>query len=149
MDTATYHPLPDIFLSDYQSFSGREYLDILLFRIVPVNPHLRASSDPHPSNRSFQARSLFLQGWGLIDLPLRTSNEDLLRLRVASTEDHQAPSPPLLQKSAKGSGQGCPLLRAWSVNNYKWSFRACSFAFPGMAPVLVPLRPSSEALPRA
>src|SRR5580765_7404692 len=71
MDTATYHPLPDILLFDYQSFSGSEYLDILLFRIAPVNPHLRASSDPHPSNRSFPARSLFLQGWGLIDLPLR------------------------------------------------------------------------------
>jgi hypothetical protein len=35
------------------------------------------------------------QGWWLIDLPLRASNEGLLRLRVArSTEDHQAPSLP-------------------------------------------------------
>ena len=32
---------------------------------------------------SFQARSFSLQGWGLIDLLLRASNEGLLRPRVA------------------------------------------------------------------
>jgi len=45
MNTATYHPLPDILFSDYQSFPGRDYRNILLFKIVSVNPHLRASSD--------------------------------------------------------------------------------------------------------
>ena len=32
--------------------------------------------------------------------------------RCASTEDHQLPPPPLLHTSTKGSGLGCPLLRA-------------------------------------
>jgi hypothetical protein len=35
---------------------------------------------------SLQARSLSLQGWGLIDLPLRASNEGLLRPRVARAQ---------------------------------------------------------------
>ena len=47
MDPAVYHPLPDIPLSDYPSFPGREYEDILLFRIVPVNPHIPASKSIH------------------------------------------------------------------------------------------------------
>ena len=34
-------------------------------------------------NFDIQARSLFPQGWGLIDLLLRASNEGLLRPRVA------------------------------------------------------------------
>ncbi|MEK6762376.1 MAG: hypothetical protein AABY96_06640 [Nitrospirota bacterium] len=33
-----------------------------------------------------QARSLSLQGWGLIDLPLRASNEGSLRPRVARAQ---------------------------------------------------------------
>jgi hypothetical protein len=32
--------------------------------------------------------------------------------RCASTEDHQAPSPPPIHTSTEGSGRGCPLLRA-------------------------------------
>ena len=36
---------------------------------------------------SLQARSLSLQGWGLIDLPLRASNEGLLRPRVARAQE--------------------------------------------------------------
>ena len=51
-----YLPLPDILLSDYQSFSGREYLNILLFRIVPVNPHIRASKSIQSLNWSRLAR---------------------------------------------------------------------------------------------
>ncbi len=47
---------------------------------------LRASNDCHPSIRSFQACSFFLQGWGLIDLPLRASNEGLRRPRVARAQ---------------------------------------------------------------
>jgi hypothetical protein len=35
---------------------------------------------------SLRARSLGLQGWGLIDLPLRASNEGLLRPRVARAQ---------------------------------------------------------------
>jgi hypothetical protein len=35
---------------------------------------------------SLQARSLSLQGWGLIDLPLRASNEGLQRPRVARAQ---------------------------------------------------------------
>jgi hypothetical protein len=35
---------------------------------------------------SLQARSFSLQGWGLIDLPLRASNEGLLRPRVARAQ---------------------------------------------------------------
>ena len=42
----------------------------------------RAPGRSHP----FQARSLSLQGWGLIDLPLRASNEGLLRPRVARAQ---------------------------------------------------------------
>ena len=35
----------------------------------------------------FQARSLSLQGWGLIDLPLRASNEHLPSVRVARAQE--------------------------------------------------------------
>src|SRR5262245_913402 len=43
------------------------------------------------------------QGWGLIDLPLRASNEGLLRPRVARAQKiNQLPSSPLLQTSTKG-----------------------------------------------
>ena len=49
-------------------------------------PLLRASNGPHPFNRSFQACSFSLQGWGLIDLPLRASNEGLRRPRVARAQ---------------------------------------------------------------
>src|SRR4030042_1580887 len=35
---------------------------------------------------SLQSCSLSLQGWGLIDLPLRASNEGLLRPRVARAQ---------------------------------------------------------------
>ena len=35
---------------------------------------------------SLQARSISLQGWGLTDLPLRASNEGLLRPRVARAQ---------------------------------------------------------------
>ena len=36
---------------------------------------------------SLQARSLSFQGWGLIDLLLRASNEGLLRPRVARAQE--------------------------------------------------------------
>jgi hypothetical protein len=49
-------------------------------------------SDESPTARierytcSFQARSFSLQGWGLIDLPLRASNEGFLKPRVARAQ---------------------------------------------------------------
>ncbi len=53
--------------------------------------HLAASSP------SFRDRSLPLQGWGLMDLPLRASNEGLLRPRVARAQKTISlhPCPPL------------------------------------------------------
>jgi hypothetical protein len=60
MNAVTYHPLPDILFSDYQSFSGREYGGILLFRIASVNPHLHTSSDIHAPSKL--ARYLFRDG---------------------------------------------------------------------------------------
>jgi len=50
------------------------------------SPSLRTSSDRHSSKWSLQTRLLSLQGWGLIDLPLRASNEGLLRPRVARAQ---------------------------------------------------------------
>ncbi len=49
-------------------------------------PLLRASSDAL-QYCSFQARSLSLQGWGLIDLPLRAPNEGSPRPRVARAQE--------------------------------------------------------------
>src|SRR5262249_17856878 len=50
-------------------------------------PLLPASTAPHPSKCSLQARSSFLLGWGLIDLPLRASNEGSPRPRVARAQE--------------------------------------------------------------
>ncbi len=47
-----------------------------------------------PANRSLQARSVSPQGWSLIDLPLRASNEGLPRPRVARAQKIIRPSPP-------------------------------------------------------
>jgi hypothetical protein len=46
----------------------------------------REQEDDQAAIPSFQARSLSLQGWGLIDLPLRASNEGLRRPRVARAQ---------------------------------------------------------------
>ncbi len=48
---------------------------------------------------SFQARSLSLQGWGLIDLPLRASNEGSPRPRVARARKIIRPHPLLFSGS--------------------------------------------------
>src|SRR6185436_392449 len=45
---------------------------------------------------SLKARSLSLQGWGLIDLPLRASNEGSPRPRVARAQKIIRPRPPIL-----------------------------------------------------
>ena len=47
--------------------------------------HGRASD--HDYRWFLQARSLSLQGWGLIDLPLRASNEGSPRPRVARAQE--------------------------------------------------------------
>ncbi len=44
MNMVAYQLLSDILLSDDQPFSGKKYWGIVLFRIVPVNSHRRASS---------------------------------------------------------------------------------------------------------
>src|SRR5207302_10539013 len=46
----------------------------------------REQEDDQAAHPSLQACSLLLQGWGLIDLPLRASNEGLLRPRVARAQ---------------------------------------------------------------
>ena len=48
-----------------------------------VDPLLRASNDINVPSRLAR---IPLQGWGLIDLPLRASNEGLLRPRVARAQ---------------------------------------------------------------
>ena len=54
---------------------------------------------PAVSPLPFQACSFSLQGWGLTDLPLRASNEGLLRPRVARAQKiNRPPSPPLLRE---------------------------------------------------
>ena len=55
---------------------------------------------PHPPNLL-----VLSSGMGLIDLPLRASNEGLLRAaRCASTGDQQAPSPPLSREHRANVG---------------------------------------------
>jgi hypothetical protein len=61
-------------------------------RGCPSNPFYRGGSAstetmPAVSPLPFQARSISLKGWGLIDLPLRASNEGLLRPRVARAQE--------------------------------------------------------------
>jgi hypothetical protein len=57
------------------------------------------------------------QGWGLIDLPLRASNEGLLRPRVARAQkDHQAPSPPLFWEHRINVGGLHPFYRGSSAS---------------------------------
>ena len=51
---------------------------------------------PVASLLPFQARSFCLKGWGLVDLPLRVSNEGLLRPRVARAQKIISPHPLLL-----------------------------------------------------
>jgi len=57
----------------------------------------RRSSSPPSHTPSKLARSFFLQGWGLIDLPLRASNEGFLKPRVARAQKiiRLHPLPPL------------------------------------------------------
>ena len=51
--------------------------------------------DLDESDRSLQARSLPLQGWRLIDLPLRASNEHILIVRVPRAKGSSQPPPSL------------------------------------------------------
>src|SRR5713101_328360 len=94
MDTAAYHPLPDILLSAFPSFSGGEFSDILLFRIVSVNPHRRASSD-HEYNGPSKLARFTLPGKAPVLVYVRPSNVALLRARVPGAQDQRGcPSNP-------------------------------------------------------
>jgi len=55
----------------------------LLHREWADYPSLRTSNDCHPSIMIPPSLLVITQGWRLIDLPLRASNEGLLRPRVA------------------------------------------------------------------
>jgi hypothetical protein len=55
---------------------------------------LVCAGSEHISICSFQACSLPLQGWGLIGLLLRASNEALLRARVPRAQEINSPHPP-------------------------------------------------------
>jgi hypothetical protein len=74
-----------------------------------------------PSNEatteSLQARSLSLQGWGLIDLPLRASNEGSPRPRVARAQKIISLHPLL----------SCPVLSCPGAKN---RYRCQSFCLP-------------------
>ena len=185
MDTAVCHPLPDFLLSDYQSFPGREYVDILLFRIVPVNPHIRASKSIH----NLAGPSLLVslkEGTARLSFTARIEEAHSDCAASASKKDGlAAPSslqarsfhspgngtrvgptaavergPSTSKTSLKGSGQGCPLLRASRehilivrprrARRMVWLLplpsKLARFTLPGTTPVLVLLRPSSEAL---
>jgi|CXWL01.1.fsa_nt_gi hypothetical protein len=52
-----------------------------------------------------QARSFSLQGWGLIDLPLRASNEGLLRPRVARAQKIIRLHPPSVLRAKRAPGR--------------------------------------------
>jgi len=82
---------------------------------------LRESSDHHPFNRSFQACSLSLQGWGLIS---PTARNVLTRPPIGTPRRANSPGEGLLIlfTSRYGSGQGCPLLRA--SNEHSFTVRA-------------------------
>ena len=59
-----------------------------------------------PLHHTFQARSIFLQGWGLIDLPLRASNEGSPRPRVARARRSSGSIPSSVPRA--GGRLGCP-----------------------------------------
>ncbi len=68
---------------------------------------------------SFQARSFSLQGWELIDLPLRASNEGLRRPRVARAQKIIRLHPLLCSASKKGTWSlpSHPFYRAVPLSN--------------------------------
>ena len=66
----------------------------------------------------FQARSFTLQGWRLIDLPLRASNEGLLRPRVARAQKIISLHPLLCSASKKDTWPNCPARHGY----LSWSF---------------------------
>ena len=100
MDTAAYHPLPDIFLSNYQSFSGGEYSHILLSRIVSVNPHIRASKNIQSLTQSKLAR-LSLRGSSQAALYCARRTSTFLSCAFREQEDDQAAHPILLGRALR------------------------------------------------
>jgi len=124
MDTngyCSYHTLRDILPSDYQPFSGGKYWGILLFRIVPVNPHRRASSD-HEYKWSLQARSFHSPGNGTSVGPTGPSSEHILIVRAPGARDqHGCHSTPFIVGA----------LRARRAPCLYFPLQACSFHSPG------------------
>jgi hypothetical protein len=73
----------------------------------PGCPLLRTSNDMHPPSKLARFLSW---GWGLTDLPLRASNEGLLRPRVARAQKIIRLHPLLCSASKKGTWSLPPLL---------------------------------------
>ena len=82
------------------------------------------------------AYSLYLQGWGLIDLLLRVSNEGLPRPRVARAKETSRPS--LLSYT----GQGARTLRLIDVRT---RFRARIYSQPVMASAEIHIQRHQES----
>src|SRR5713101_2297591 len=121
MDTAAYHPLPDILLSAFPSFSGGEFSDILLFRIVSVNPHRRASSD-HEYNGPSKLARFTLPGKAPVLVPLPPSSEHILIVRAPGARDqHGCHSTPFIVGA----------LRARRAPGLYFPLQARSFHSPG------------------
>jgi hypothetical protein len=65
---------------------------------------------------SLNARSFSLRGWGLIDLPLRASNEGSPRPRVARAQKIISLHPLLCSASKEGTWLlPSPVLRPWAI----------------------------------
>jgi len=94
------HSLRDLLPFDYQSFSSGEYLDNLLFRIVPVNPHLRASKNIQSHSRSKPAR-FSLRGGSRAVLPCARRGSTFRSCGLDEQEGWSGYSLPLFAKSWK------------------------------------------------
>jgi hypothetical protein len=109
-----------------------------------------ALNNHHPSKCSLQTKlaRFFLQGWGLIDLPLRAFNEGLPRPRVArAQETNRLPtfhlsSPPSLSRGV------ARLSFTARIERYVCSLQACLFSLQGWRLTDLPLRASNEGSPR-
>jgi hypothetical protein len=173
MDSVAYHPLPELFLPDYQSLPGRNCANILLFKIVSVNLYLRTSKR---SNHIAAKLARFTRlGTAPVLVLLRSSSEGPLNFptplsggmaKTALYCAHRATIIHLIDPSklACHLSQGSlvdPRMRASNEHILivripraerapgRFPSKPARFTFPGTAPVLALLRPSSEALLRA
>src|SRR6267143_1621285 len=95
---------------------GRESLFAMTHRINRAHRQFKKAvqhgrARDHDYRWFLQARSLSLQGWGLIDLPLRASNEGSPRPRVARAHKIIRLHSLLCSASKKGTWPDCPALR--------------------------------------